>query len=147
MSHERIVRRYSAYYVGWCVAFGTHDIPPEEGGEIHWIFGDNKVGITLSTRLKKVFIRELLGRFGDIPRLTLGLSSMWVNDFEYPIGDSRERASFDRFKAFFHATDEAHMFLTSHFCYPQGTRIVTFDHRKPLVIIYKEIQPLRLSLV
>jgi len=146
MAQERIVKRYTSYYEGWCVAFGEHDIAPEQGAEVAWIFGEGKVGMTLSARLRKVFVRELLQDPDADARLSISGSRLSVNDFEYSVGDEAEQASFDRFRAFFDEPGDVHMFLTSHFCYPQGTRIVTFDRKKPLIIIYKEIAPLYVRL-
>jgi len=147
MAFDRMVKRYSAYYAGWCVAFGEHEIVYEQEKDIQWVFGEAKVGITLAPKLRRVFIRELLGQHGEIPRITLGKTSAQINHFEYPVTEEKDLLALSKFREFFRCPDDIHMFLTSHFCYPPGTRIVTFSKKKPLIIMYKEIEPLALSLV
>lgn len=144
MSIERIIKRYSAYYAGWCVAFGEHEISYEENRDIQWIFGDRKVGITLAPRLKRLFVRELLGKHEEMPRIVLYEDSATINRRKFVVSTDRDRESLRQFRAFFDCPEEIHMFLTSHFCYPQGTRIITFSKKKPLIIMYKEIEPLQL---
>jgi hypothetical protein len=41
---------------------------------------------------------------------------------------------------------EFHVYLTSHFTYGTGARIITLSHWKPLQIIYKEICPMSVRL-
>lgn len=145
MSYERLIKRYAAYYTGWCVAFGEHDIvPDQEQREINWIFGEGKVGITLSPQLKRRFIRELLGHHEQLPQILLGENQVQLNQWSYPLHHPTDREHLAEFKAFCHESKEIHMFMTSHFCYPKGTRIITFGQKKPLLIIYKEISPLKL---
>ncbi len=49
-------------------------------------------------------------------------------------------------KEFLRNEKELHLFLSSHFCYPSGTRIITFAKKKPSIILYKEMQPLKVVL-
>ncbi len=148
MAYERTIKRYSAYYAGWCVAFGEHEIDFDEKADIQWVSGDStKIGITLSPRLRKLFIRALLGKHDDMPEVVLGEHWAQVGRFEYSFSREKDRATFENFRSFFRCPEEIHMFLTSHFCYPQGTRIITFCKKKPLLIMYKEIEPLRLKIL
>jgi len=134
MAYERTIKRYSAYYAGWCVAFGEHEIDFDESADIQWVSGDEtKIGITLSPRLRKVFIRSLLGKHDHMPEVILGAHSAQVDRFEYPFTREKDKAAFANFRNFFCCPEDIHMFLTSHFCYPQGTRIVTFSKKKPLL--------------
>jgi hypothetical protein len=48
---------------------------------------------------------------------------------------------------FLEVTTRLHVFLSSHFMYGSGTRIITLSRRKPLAIIYKEIGPMHLRLL
>lgn len=144
MSIERVIKRYSAYYAGWCVAFGEHEIAYEENRDIQWIFGEEKVGITLAPKLLRRFVRELLGKHEEMPRIVLYSDSAKINHLEFEVSSEADRQSLAQFRRFFDCPDEIHMFLSSHFCYPPGTRIVTFSKKKPLVIMYKEIEPLKL---
>ena len=124
MALDRMVKRYSAYYTGWCVAFGEHEIAYEQDKDIQWVFGEAKVGITLAPKLRRLFIRELLGQHGEIPRITLGETSARINHLEYPVTEAKDLEALSRFREFFRCRDDIHMFLTSHFCYPPGTRII-----------------------
>lgn len=146
MPIEMIVKRYSAYYAGWCVAFGEHELDFEEEVEIQWIIGADKVGVTLSPQIKKQFVRELLAKQDEMPKLILYDQALQVGSSLYQVNGERQLTAFDRFKAFLREPGEIHMYLTSHFCLPQGTRIVTFGRKKPQILIYKEIRPLWLYL-
>ncbi len=145
MSIERVIRRYSAYYAGWCVAFGEHDIACEEDRDIRWVFGEGKVGITLAPHLKRRFARELLGKHDQPPRIVVYEDSVKINKLEYVVGSQRDRDSLQKFRRFLDCPEDVHMFLSSHLCYPPGTRIVTFSNKKPIIIMYKEIEPMQLA--
>ena len=147
MALERIVHRYTAYYAGWCVAFGEHEIDCDEEREIHWIFGEGKAGITLAPGLRRRFIRELLGHHGEVPEITLYKDAARINRLKYRVEHPYDLEGLRSLRDFLQSPGEIHMFLTSHFCYPQGTRIITFSKKKPLIIMYKEIDPLRLRVV
>jgi hypothetical protein len=147
MAFEYEVRRYAAYYAGWCVAFGEHKMAYDEGRDVSWLFGDSKVGIAVPPRLKRALDRELLGgSHQDLPQITLADAYVMVNERRFEFDSRRDGIYVERLKAFFLGSNELHMFLTSHFCYPPGTRIITFARKKPLPIMYKEIDPLKLML-
>ena len=146
MLFDRIIKRYSAYYSGWCVAFGEHDVSYDENREINWIHGDANIGFALTRKLKRVLIRELLGKHKGIPEITLGDSFVAINDLKYKFQSDADLREMEVLKGFFRSPDDIHMFLTSHFCYPPGTKIITFSTRKPLAIMYKEIAPMRLKI-
>jgi hypothetical protein len=145
MGKERVIRRYAAYYSGWCVAFGEHDVDAAEERDVNWLFGERNVGVALAPNLKRRFERALLGRRDESPHVVLGRDFVRLNEDEYWVGEADAEA-YERFRGFFDCRDEIHMFLTSHFCYSPGTRIVTFSKKSPLVIIYKEISPMRITL-
>ena len=147
MSFSRQIRRYSAYYKGWCVAFGEHDTYYDEKKEINWLFDDSKLGLILSPQLKRIFLRELLGRDKATPLVTIDQSEIKLNDYRIPITLEEDREGLERFKEFITATEDVHLCLTSHFYYPPGTRIITFTKKKPLIIIYKEIQFVKIEVV
>lgn len=146
MAFERIVHRYSAYYAGWCVAFGEHELSLDQERDIHWIFGEGKAGITLAPGLRRRFVRELLGHHGEVPQITLAEKSARINRMLYRLQHPTDLEGMRRLREFLQTSEDIHMFLTSHFCYPQGTRIITFSKKKPLIIMYKEIDPLRVRI-
>jgi hypothetical protein len=146
MTTERIIRRYSAYYSGWCVAFGEHEITYEEDRDLNWLFGEAQIGVAVTPRLRRILLKELLGTHSEAPRVTIGDGFLRINDFEYAMEREEDVEGLRRLKALLEEEDEIHMFLTSHFCYPKGMRIITFSTKKPLVLIYKEMEPLELVL-
>ena len=143
---SRVIRRYNAYYHGWCLAFGEHEATYDESKEINWLFGEDRVGLALAPRLRKLLFRELLGQHDRIPELTLADDAVKFKSVAYPFSDESVIVGMQSFKKFLLGGDDFHMFLSSHFCYPPGTRIVTFAKKKPLGIMYKEMQPMKLNL-
>jgi len=147
MSYSRLIKRYSAYYAGWCVAFGEHEINYDENRQINWLFGDSKIGFILSPQLKRIFFHELLGKHGHIPLVSIQESEIRLNEYRIPLALEEDRQRLARLKEFFDSQEDVHLCLTSHFCYPQGTRIITFTKKKPLIIMYKEIQPIKVEII
>ena len=147
MSYSRLIKRYSAYYAGWCVAFGTHEITYDEDKEINWLFGDSKIGFTLSPNLKRIFFHELLGKHEHIPLVSIREAEIRLNKIPIPITLEEDRRGLASLKEFFNTKEDVHLCLTSHFCYPPGTRIITFAKKKPLIIIYKEIRPMKVEII
>ena len=147
MSFNRLIKRYSAYYAGWCIAFGEHDIRYDEEKEINWLFGDSKIGFALSPQLKQIFFQELLGKHKLIPMVTIQESEIRLNKHRIPITLEEDRRGSASFKEFINTKEDVHLCLTSHFCYPPGTLIIAFTTKKPLIIIYKEIQPMKVEIV
>jgi len=88
MAFERIIHRYTAYYAGWCVAFGEHEIDVDQEREIHWIFGEGKAGITLAPGLRRRFVRELLGHHGKVPEITLYEDAARIYEVALALDDS-----------------------------------------------------------
>ena len=146
MSYRRLIKRYSAYYAGWCVAFGEHDIDYDENKEINWLFGDSKIGFALSPQLKQIVFHELLGKHKHIPLVSIQESEIRLHKYRIPITLEEDRRGLASFKEFINTKEDVHLCLTSHFCYPPGTRIITFTKKKPLIIIYKEIQPMKVKI-
>ena len=143
---SRVIRRYNAYYHGWCLAFGEHEASYEEDQEINWLFGGDRMGMVLAPRLRKLIFRGLLGRHDKIPELTLTNDTVKVERSAYVLSDDASKTGMRSFQKFLLGGEEFHMFLSSHFCYPPGTRIVTFSKKKPLGIMYKEMRPMKLNL-
>ena len=146
MTTELNVKRYAAYYHGWCLAFGEHELNYEEEPGIHWVFGPSQVGFVVDDELKKRLFKELLGQQVEVPEIRLAPEGMTFNEFEHPFSE-KERRGAEKIREFIRVQKELHMFLTSHFCYPPRTRIITLAPKKPPIILYKEIEPLRLRVV
>lgn len=142
----RIIKRYNAYYHGWCLAFGEHTVNYEEERDINWLFGDGKIGLILSPDLRKQAQREFLGHHEEIPELVISNDMVWMNEFIYRLKNDTDRVNIRHMKDFLHNSQSMHMLLCNHIFYPR-TRIITFDKEKPITIMYKEMQPLKLILM
>ena len=149
MSFEILIRRYAAYYRGWCQAFGEHEIDEPLGEEperaIQWLYGEQKIGLILPHETRKAFFRQVVGRGKKDPVITFSLSSsqILVNKACWSVPSSTSGLGIQRLVMFLGQKAEVHLFLTHHLCYAPGTRIITFSRQRPLVIMYKEIDPLR----
>jgi len=144
MADSRIIKRYNAYYHGWCLAFDEHEVEYEQDRDINWLFGADRRGLIFSPELNRRAQRELLGHRETIPQLGLSERAIRFNTYTHPLGDDKDRTNIQQLKAFLLESPEVHMFLCSHFFYPPRTRIITFGQKKPLIIMYKEMQPLKL---
>lgn len=142
---QKRVMRYSSYYQGWCLAFGEHKIRYDDNLTINWVEGENQMGLVVSTDKAKPLYRELLRHRDVSPMVEISESGARINDLEYAFMQE-ELSGAKRFIEYANRHKQLHMFLTSHFCYPPRTRIVTFSPKKPPLILYKEISPLRLIL-
>lgn len=145
MIDSRIIKRYNAYYRGWCLAFGEHTVKYEEERDINWLYGEEKIGLILSPGIRKQAQREFLGRHEEIPELALSDDMVWINKFSYRLKNDTDRENVQRMKEFFLNSQGIHMFLCNHLFYPR-TKIITFATEKPIAIMYKEMQPLKLML-
>ena len=141
---SRIIKRYNAYYHGWCLAFGEHSADYGDERDISWLFGEGKAGLILSSELRKRAQREFLGQQTKMPQLGLSDSSLRMNHYIHPLSDDIDRTNMQRLKDFLLSSHDLHMFLSSHLIYPPKTRIITFAKKKPLIIMYKEMRPLQL---
>ncbi|MCF6282524.1 MAG: hypothetical protein L3J28_10030 [Candidatus Polarisedimenticolaceae bacterium] len=141
-----MIRRYSAYYAGWCLAFGEHESDYDEQRDINWLFGDNKVGFALSSELRRLLYRELFCVGDHSPRVMMKSGLFQVGRFSYKLRNEQDLLGVSKFSKLFKQSEDIYMFQTSHFCYPTGRRITTFSIKKPPFIIHKEMPPLYLNL-
>ena len=144
MTDSRVIKRYNAYYKGWCLAFGEHTADYGEERDINWLFGEDRIGLILSSDLRKKAQHELLGQRRGIPELLLSKQTVGLNAFDYPLQDEIDLDNLHKLKQFLLNEHEVHMFLCSHLIYPPHTRILTKEKKKPLIIMYKEMRPLKL---
>ena len=144
---DRLIRRYSAYYHGWCQSFGEHEIDSEDEKDINWLIGEDTVGMIIEPKLRRELFRELLGKHRQDPVVEFYGTFARIHDAEYPIAQQENRKGLDALLQMLEHDSEVHLFLTYHFFYPSGTRIVTFSKKKPLLIMYKEIEPLAVKIV
>ena len=68
MMNIRTIKRYNAYYHGWCLAFGEHTANFDEERDVNCLLGEDRIGLILSPGLRKQAQREFLGHHEEIPR-------------------------------------------------------------------------------
>lgn len=142
---HRTIARYSSYYQGWCLAFGEHAIHYNENLLINWVEGESQMGFVVSTDQTRSLYKELIRHRDQVPVVELSETLVKINELEYEFV-TEERPGARRFIEYVKGHRKLHMFLTSHFCYPPRTRIVTFSPKRPTIILYKEIAPIELTL-
>ena len=103
------------------------------------------MGFIVSTDKTKPLYRALLRRRNESPTVYISEIRTKINELEYAFA-KEELAGARRFIKYLQKHDQLHMYLTSHFCYPSHTRIITFSPKKPPIILYKEISPIQLVL-
>ena len=126
------------------MAFGEHEAVYHDDWNINWLFAEDRIGLAISSALRKRISRELLGQRDKAPVVVLSDDLVKINRLHYLLIDEAERENVRRIREFILESSELHMFLCSHFCYPPRTRIITFSRKKPLAIMYKEMLPLEL---
>jgi hypothetical protein len=146
MMPEYELNRYSAYFMGWCQAFGEHESVPGEEEGVSWLFADKQVGLILPRQLGKQLFREVLGK-REVPTLTMNRDGFRVGSFVYSFAGTPDRSALSAIKTIIEADAVPHLYLTSHFMYGPGARIITLSKKKPLSIIYKPVGPMYVDLV
>jgi len=142
---ERETIRYSAYFRGWCQAFGEHDgIHCEQSG-IDWLLADHQLGLVLPQAAVKALHREVL-LHARTPTLTFSEECIEVGELRIGLEKRQEQRALDAMAEILASPDAVHLYLTSHLLYGGGNRIITFSNRKPLLIIYKVIGTMRVRL-
>jgi hypothetical protein len=133
-----IVTRYAAYFRGWCQAFGEHDSVTDERTGISWLRSGNQVGFVLPEELMHALNREVLLR--DItPVLTVDACAIHVGALDFSLEAVKETSFLQHMHRLLESGRAPSLFLTSHFMYGTGTRIITLSGNAPLALIYKPI--------
>ncbi len=144
MSQKLTIKRYNAYYQGWCLSFGEHEADIEEDRSIYWLTGDKRFGLAIEPSLRRKLNMSFLGQQGKNAELILQDDSLKVEeDIIYQLTDQVDIEGMNNLKKFLSSHDTFYLFLTNHFCYPQGTKIITFSTEKPTILLYKEMSPLK----
>ena len=145
MTSEYEIKRYAAYYKGWCQTFGEHESVISEDGGISWLFSEQQIGFISPQQLTRSLLLEVL-RKRKTPTLTIGHHSVHVGKIDYGFSRASDESALEAVSKLLEGAGETHLFLTSHFMYGMGTRILTLSHKKPVAIIYKEIGAMRIRL-
>jgi hypothetical protein len=146
MAHKHKIRRYAAYLKGWCQAFGEHEALFSNDESIAWLFTDDQIGMILPKGLDKALRRAVLGKKRKSPVLTIRPDCVCVGSFHHCFSAPSDMEGLSNLIKLLNITNEIHLYLTYHFMYSQGTRIITFSRKPPWGLIYKEIDPMQLQL-
>ncbi len=146
MSFERELKRYAAYFRGWCQAFGEYEEEFAEENGITWLLGKDQVGIILPDRTRKGIYREVLGKKAKTSRISVSKTRFQLDQIGFGVsGDEVQNYMYNLLREFKHSP-VLHLYLTYHLTYPSGTRFVTLSKKAPLRIIYKEIEPMTIHI-
>ena len=146
VSSQRKVQRYAAYFKGWCQAFGEHENLSRKEHGINWLLARHQVGFILPEKLTKALYREVLGKQRESPKLTISQDCVRVGQFHYRLSATEDQLGIDALRQIVGNPDDLYLYLTYHFLYQSGTRIITLSRKQPLAIIYKQISPMYIEL-
>lgn len=146
MDQTRNIRRYSAYFPGWAVAFGVHELVEDSTRDRQWLFADEQLGLILTPAVRRLLYHRLLGHEG-VQELVLGPAGLGTGEGEPPLLGTDEARPLSALRALLDLPGDLHLYQTYHLLYPGGTRILTLSRRAPLGLIYREMAPLRLRVV
>jgi hypothetical protein len=141
---QRELKRYAAYFRGWCQAFGEHEHHLAEENGISWLLSENQAGFVLPDEMIRPLYREVL-LHKDIPTLSISQDSVKIGSFQVPIPEKPGIKILELFSPILKTDTDGHLFLTSHLMYGTGARIITFSNKKPVPIIYKQIGSLHIE--
>lgn len=135
---ERVVKRYSAYFRGWCQAFGEHEGLSDHERGIHWLLTGQQAGFVLPSDLSRQLNRAVLMQ-QSAPPLVFNENLVEAGDFRFELTPGNESAIRSAIERILRNPGELHVYLTSHLLYGTRARIITLSCKKPIAIIYKEI--------
>lgn len=141
----RSVQRHGPFFQGWAQSFGAHQRidDPIEGQR--WLIAEGQLGLILTDSLRARLDPTVLGQHADAPPPgtdPLKLPWLGVIDSEAPQVTAHLAVLAN---ALFEAGAALHLYQTYHLIYPAGTRILTLSTQAPMALIYRQLEPLRLS--
>ena len=139
---ERDLKRYAAYFRGWCQAFGEHESIYQDDNGINWLTASTQLGLVLPKPMIKQLYREVL-LHEHVPEVKFRRKYIEIGSLEIPIGKKHQKLARKKISNILERGEEVHVFLTSHLLY-SGSRIITFSSKKPIAIIYKEIGTMKI---
>jgi hypothetical protein len=147
MPYEHQIRRYAAYIKDWCQAFGEHEAQLTEDESISWLYSNNQIGLILPQKPGKQLQREVLRKRHKTPILAISRNIVSIGNFHHTFSEPNDLIGLDKLIQMLASDEELHLYLTYHFMYQRGTRIITFSTEQPWSLIYKEIEPMQVQLV
>ncbi len=142
MSFRCELKRYAAYFRGWCQAFGEIDNELEGANGITWLLAEDQVGLILPDQLRREVYKQVLRKKAKTNVLTVSDSYFQLGDTGFDVSSNEVQEYLSGLLCAFTVSQALHLYLTYHLTYPSGTRFVTISKKAPLRIIYKEIEPM-----
>jgi hypothetical protein len=139
------IKRYGAYFKGWCQVFGEHESILVGEHENCWLIGENKVGLVLPKALLKQLNGEVL-LHEQIPEITFSQQGVQIGSLHFPFKSELEKSVLGAIEQLIDFDTGLHLFLSSHLLYGNGRRIITVSNKRPQSIIYKEIGVIKLRM-
>ena len=139
------IKRYGAYFKGWCQVFGEHESILVGEHENCWLIGAQKVGLILPKPLVKQLNSEVL-LHEQVPVIRFTQQGVQIGALHFPFRSDLEKRVLSAIEQLIDTGPELHLFLTSHLLYGNGSRIITISNKRPQSIIYKEIGSMKIRL-
>ena len=89
----------------------------------------------------------MLGRQRESPTLTISHDCVRVGEFHYRLSPTEDQRGIDALRQILGNPGALHLYLTYHFLYQSGTRIITLSRKQPVAIIYKQINPMHIKMI
>ena len=144
-TRECEIKRYGAYFKGWCQVFGEHESILVGERENCWLIGEEKVGLILPKPLLRRLNSEVL-LHEQVPVITFTRRGVQIGTLHFPFKSELEKRVLSAIEQLIDTGVDLHLFLTSHLLYGNGSRIITISNKRPQSIIYKEIGSMRIRL-
>lgn len=145
VTRECEIKRYGAYFKGWCQVFGEHESILVGEREKCWLIGENKVGLILPKHLVKQLNGEVL-LHEQLPVITFTQQGVQIGALQFPFKSELEKRVLSAIAQLIDSGPDLHLFLTSHLLYGNGSKIITISNKKPQPIIYKQIGNIKIQL-
>jgi len=144
-TRECEIKRYGAYFKGWCQVFGEHESIVVGEQENCWLIGEKKVGLILPKPLLKQLNGEVL-LHEQVPVITFTERGVQIGTLHFPFKSELEKRVLGAIEQLIDTGADLHLFLTCHLLYGNGSRIITISNKRPQSVIYKEIGSMKIRL-
>ena len=141
---EHEVKRYGAYFRGWCAAFDEDELVYSNAQQGSWLLGQNKIGLIVDRSVLKQANREVL-LHRKAPSLSISRHGVHFGELNFSFDQGSETRIMGAIEQLFDRQSDLHMFLTSHLLCVSESRIVTISSTRPPPIIYKPIGTLKVQ--
>jgi len=146
MALDRTVKRYTGYFRGWCQTFGEHETVHSQDSDIHWLIAEDQIGLILNEKLRRILFHSLLGKRRKSPTLVISASDIRIGSFRFCFTGPYDQLPLQGLRRLVTEHETLHIYLTYHLTYPSCTRIITLSRKPPLMLLYKEMAPMRIHL-